>query len=183
WFGGPISIPKLFSGKDRAFFFVNYEEYRLPEATVRQRTVLNPLTQTGVFQYSTSSGVQQVNLLQLAAKVGCAGCTTTIDPTIGKLLGDIRNSTNGKGDIQQLTDPNLQRFTFINKGGQTRYFPTVRFDFNLTSKHHPENIYNYNKFDSVVDFLNNVDPAFPGFPNHGSQISNRFSTVTALPST
>ena len=28
--GGPISIPKLFSGKDRAFFFVNYEEFRLP---------------------------------------------------------------------------------------------------------------------------------------------------------
>ncbi|MEP7272652.1 MAG: carboxypeptidase regulatory-like domain-containing protein, partial [Acidobacteriota bacterium] len=26
--GGPISLPKLFNGKDRAFFFVNYEEYR-----------------------------------------------------------------------------------------------------------------------------------------------------------
>lgn len=181
-FGGPISVPKVFSGKDRAFFFVNYEEYRLPEQTTRQRTILNPTTQTGIFQYNTSSGVQSVNLLQLAQKVGCSGCTTTIDPTIGKLLADIRSSTS-QGAIQQLTDPNLQRFTFTNTGGQDRYFPTVRLDFNLTSKHHLENIWNYNYFGSKVDFLNSVDPAFPGFPNHGSQISNRFSNVTALRST
>jgi hypothetical protein len=181
--GGPITIPKIFNGKDRAFFFVNYEEYRLPEQTFRQRTILSPDAQKGIFKYNTSSGVQQVDLLQLATKVGCNGCTATIDPTVGKLLADIRNSTNGVGDIQALTDPNLQRFSFINQGGQTRYFPTVRLDFNLTSKHHLENIWNYNYFGGVVDFLNNVDPAFPGFPNHGSQISNRFSNVTALRST
>jgi hypothetical protein len=34
-----------------------------------------------------------------------------------------------------------------------------------------------------MDFLNNVDPAFPGFPNYASQASNRFSNVTALRST
>ncbi len=181
--GGPISIPKLFDGKDKAFFFVNWEAYRLPEQTVRQRTILNPLTQTGVFRYNSSSGVQEVNLLQLAQRVGCVGCTTTIDPTVGKLLADIRNSTQGKGDIQQLTDPNLQRFTFTNTGGQDRYFPTVRLDFNLTSKHHLENVWNYNYFGSKVDFLNGVDPAFPGFPNFASQVSNRFSNVTALRST
>src|SRR5215470_17724048 len=40
-FGGPISIPGLFDGKDRAFFFVNYEEYRLPEkSSPRTRTIL-----------------------------------------------------------------------------------------------------------------------------------------------
>jgi hypothetical protein len=181
--GGPISIPGLFSGKDKAFFFVNWEAYRLPEQTVRQRTILHPSTQSGIFQYNTSSGVRTVNLFQLAQQVGCAGCTTTIDPTISKLLGDIRSSTNGNGDIQQLTDPNLQRFTFTNTGGQDRYFPTVRLDFNLTSKHHLENIWNYNYFGSKMDFLNSVDPAFPGFPNYASQISNRFSNVTALRST
>ncbi|MGH9941745.1 MAG: hypothetical protein ACRD9R_05210, partial [Pyrinomonadaceae bacterium] len=77
----------------------------------------------------------------------------------------------------------LQRFTFINPGGQKRYFPTVRLDANLTSKHRLENVYNYQKFDSQVDFLNGTDPSFPGFPNFGSQKSNRFSNVTALRST
>src|ERR1041385_796581 len=38
--GGPISVPKLFNGKDKLFFFANYEEYRLPETSVqRVRTI------------------------------------------------------------------------------------------------------------------------------------------------
>src|SRR5262249_9773051 len=119
--GGPISLPKVFNGKDKAFFFVNYEEYRLPEQTFRQRTILNPLAQQGVFQYNTSSGVQQVNLLQLAAaQVGCSGCTSTPDPTVAKLLADIQQSTKSTGAIRQLTDPNLQEFSFTNTGGQRR---------------------------------------------------------------
>ncbi len=175
--GGPITIPGVFNGKERAFFFVNYEEYRLPEQVTRQRTILNPTTQAGVFQYATSSGVKTVDLLQLAQ---ANGQTSAIDPTVGSLLGAIRSAATSAGGIQQLSDPNLQRLTFINKGGQSRFFPTIRFDFNLSSKHHLEDIYNYQKFDGVVDFLNGVDPAFPGFPNHGSQISNRFSNVIAL---
>ncbi|MBS1786804.1 MAG: carboxypeptidase regulatory-like domain-containing protein [Acidobacteria bacterium] len=182
--GGPISIPKVFSGKDRAFFFVNYEEYRLPEQATRQRTILNPLTQTGLFQYNTSNGVRSVNLLQMAAnQANCSACTATLDPTVSKLLADIRQSTTTTGTIEQLSDPNLQRYTFTNSGSQRRTFTTVRFDFNLSSKHHLENIYNYDYFGSTVDFLNSRDPVFPGFPNKGSQISNRFSNVIALRST
>ncbi|MBS1789529.1 MAG: TonB-dependent receptor [Acidobacteria bacterium] len=182
--GGPISIPKVFNGKDKAFFFVNYEEYRLPEQTFRQRTVLNPLTETGVFQYNSGGSVRQVNLLQLAAsQANCSACTSTIDPTIAKLLADIRKSTTTTGSILQLTDPNLQQFSFTNTGGQRRTFTTVRFDLNLSSKHHLENIYNYDYFGSKVDFLNSADPIFPGFPGQASQISNRFSDVIALRST
>ena len=75
--------------------------------------------------------------------------------------------------------PNVNQFTFFNIGGQTRRFPTVRLDANLGKNHHLENITNYQQFDGIVDFLNNVDPAFPDFPNHGSQRSNRFSNSSA----
>jgi carboxypeptidase family protein len=178
--GGPISIPKIVNGRDRAFFFVNYEEYRLPEQTFRQRNILNPLTQSGVFQYAGG----QVNMLALAAsQTGCSGCTATLDPTTAKLLADIAQSTKTAGSIRQLDDPNLQEYSFTNTGGQRRTFTTVRFDFNLTDKHHLENIYNYDYFGSKVDFLNNADPIFPGFPGQASQISNRFSDVIALRST
>ena len=119
-------------------------------------------------------------MLTLASTLGQ---TSTVDPTVGPLLAQIRSASSSEGNISALTDPNLQRVDFTNTGGQKRYFPTVRLDFNLTDKHHLENVWNYQKFGSVVDFLNNVDPAFPGFPNHGSQISNRFSNVTALRST
>jgi hypothetical protein len=102
----------------------------------------------------------------------------TADPTVSALLNGIRSSVSGL-TFTQLGDPNLQQVSFNNIGGQTRRFPTVRFDFNVMKSHHIENIWNYQQFGGIVDFLNNVDPAFPGFPNHGSQISNRFSNVTA----
>jgi hypothetical protein len=45
-------------------------------------------------------------------------------------------------------DFNRQQVSFINPGGQTRRFPTVRLDFNPTNKHHIENIWNYQQFGS-----------------------------------
>ncbi len=198
--GGPIMLPKKlfgpvgFDGRSRAFFFVNYEEFRQPTQITRQRTIFSPDTQQGIFQYNRTVNkvptIQKVNLLDLAAKSNCAPagapavpCTTTIDPVVQNLLADIRNSTQGIGGIQQLNDPNLQRFTFANNSAGKRYYPTIRLDFNLSEKHQLENVYNYQNYLTTVDTLNNVDPAFPAFPNLGSQISNRFSESLTLRST
>jgi hypothetical protein len=205
-FGGPISIPGLFSGKDKAFFFVNYEEYRLPEKSPgRVRNILSPEAQSGIHRFTTtlqncapgqSSGCYNppaavtctvgstrtcsVNVLAMAAAAGLPSLLSTPDPTISALLSDIRSSLTGVNAIIQPTgNPNIQQATFFNTGGQVRKFPTVRFDFKLTDKHHIENIWNYQQFRSTVDFLNGVDPIFPGFPNFGSQDSNRFSNSTA----
>jgi len=180
--GGPILVPKLFNGRDKAFFFVNFEEFRQPNAITRDRTIMNPDTQRGIFQYNvmTVNGqnqVQQVNLFTLP------GQTATIDPVVGKLLADIRNATTNTGGIVKLPNPNLQTFTFSNSSSGIRYLPTVRFDFNLTSKHHLENVYNYQSYVTTIDTLNNRDPQFPGFPNHGGQFSNRFADSLALRST
>lgn len=178
--GGPITIPKLFDGKDKAFFFVNYEEFRLPEQQLRQRTILSPLAQTGTF--TTTSGTQ-VNLLTLA---GANGFTSTVDPTIGALLGDIRSSTSlQQGSVLPIAgDPNRQQFNFVGIGGQNRYFTTVRLDFNLTPNHSLSNVWNYQEFGGKpVDFLNFTDPSFPGFPNSAGQNSQRWTNVTSLRST
>ncbi|HEX5875474.1 MAG TPA: TonB-dependent receptor [Pyrinomonadaceae bacterium] len=178
--GGPIRIPKLFDGRDKAFFFVNYEEFRLPEQQLRQRTILNPLAQTGVF--TTTSGAQ-VNVLNLAA---ANGFTSTVDPTIAALLGDIRASTSLQGGsiLPIPGDLNREQFNFVGQGGQDRYFTTVRLDFNLTSNHALSNVWNYQEFGGKpVDFLNFTDPAFPGFPNSAGQNSQRWTNATSLRST
>lgn len=176
--GGPMIVPGVLK-KGKAFFFVNYEEYRLPEAQLRTRTVLSPNAVAGIFQYGATS----VNLYTLAAAsdcdpvtVGVQPCTSTPDPTILALL----NSTRGvAGTYNALTDPNIQTLSFTNQGGQKRQFPTARFDFEVNKNHHIETIYNYQVFRSKVDFLNNADPFAPGFPNFGSQDSNRYSSATA----
>lgn len=197
--GGPISVPGLFNGKDRAFFFFNYEEYRLPESTLRTRTVMSVPAQAGTYRFfsATNVAIAPVNpALNTTCATAPAGspsaflCSTDVmaraaaaglafatpDPTISGLLASIRSAIPGSVPTG---DPNLETTTFINKGGQTRRFPTVRFDFNLSKKHHIENIWNYQVFGSKIDFLNSVDPAFPGFPNQGAQVSIRFSDSMA----
>ncbi len=181
--GGPITIPHLINGKNKAFFFFNYEEFRLPEEGLRTRNVFDPLTQSGVFQYTGASGVQRVNLLNLAA---ASGQTSTIDPTVGKLLSDIAATTT-QGGVIPSSDPNINTFTFINKGGQIfAASPRCASTTNLNSKNSIEASWNYQKLSYTgqgVDFLNNSDPAFPGFPNKADIPSIRFSGAIAWRST
>jgi hypothetical protein len=193
--GGPMSLPKVFNGKDRAFFFVNYEEYRLPEkSTQRVRTIYTADAANGIYKFTTTSQTYappanvtcttgttrtcSVNVFTLAA---AAGLISTVDPTIQKLLADIRSSVSTVNGVLTPVSgsPNIEQFGFFNTGAQLRRFPTVRLDANLGKNHHLENITNYQEFLTKVDFLNNVDPIFPGFPNHGSQTSNRFSNTSA----
>jgi hypothetical protein len=93
------------------------------------------------------------------------GLATTVDPLIGTLLGSMRSAAQSVNAVftNPAGAPNVNQFTFFNIGGQTRRFPTVRLDANLGKNHHLENITNYQQFDGIVDFLNNVDPAFPDF--------------------
>ncbi|MBC7901241.1 MAG: TonB-dependent receptor, partial [Saprospiraceae bacterium] len=207
-FGGPIPFlnfgdgggPLFNSGKDRAFFFVNYERFHLNESSPpRTRQVLTTLGQSGVFSYTGTipaggvpaaspgltcvavSGTQmncQRNLLALA---GAAGLPTAIDPTVNSVLNLIRASTAGAGTFTPVSGINYrENFNFVNPGEQRRGFLALRFDFNLTKNHSLENVYNSQPFRSNVDFLNSVDPAFPGLSNAGSQESDRYSNSIAL---
>ncbi len=178
--GGPIWIPKLFDGRNKAFFFVNFEEFKQPTQVNRQRTILSPQAQAGNFQYSSSTGIRTVNLFDLAAR---NGQTSTVDPLIGKLLADIRSATNGVGGITNLTDPNFQRFSYSPGGSAFNQRPTIRFDVNMTDKHHLEIAWTYFRSRGGPDFLNNVEPAFPGFPNLGGQPADRYTGSVGVRST
>ena len=189
--GGPIRIPGLIKSNDKAFFFINYEEFRLPESVTRQRIVFAPSVLTGNFSWIRTSTTAnalctQINAAQqqctqnLLTLAGAAGFTSTRDPVVGPLL-DAINASTGKGGLANITGlPNEQQFTFINTGFQKRQFPTVNLTWNITKNHQLTNVYNYQIFRTKVDFLNNADPRFPDFPNHGAQNSNRFSDSATL---
>lgn len=201
--GGPLPFlnfgdkggPLFNSGKDRAFFFVNYEEFRQPESQSRTRIILTPEAQSGIYSYITgisnpapqgctaisSSQMQcQRNLFTIAA---ANNQLSTPDPTVSGLLARIRAATNGAGSITPITNsPNLQNFNFSPAGLQIRKFLALRFDFNLTKNHSLEFVTNRQKFVPSKDFLNSQDERFPGFPSY-TQGSNRNSYATALRST
>src|SRR5262245_38412556 len=177
--GGPISFPGLWSGRDKAFFFVNYEETRSPRNVTYTRNLMHPLGQQGIFRYTSGAGVQSVDLLALASR---NGQLATIDPTVAKLLADIRSSTS-QGQVEDLSDPSLQRLTYQNPAKSYTPSPTVRVDYNLTRKHRLTASYNYQHINSVPDTTNNQEPRFPGFPVTASQQSTRWTTSEALRST
>jgi len=178
--GGPVFIPGLLDGRNRLFFFLNYEEFRQPSTLTRNRTILSPDAQRGIFRYNTSSGVRAVNLFSLAA---ANGVTSTADPTIGQLLADIRAATGTTGTTSDLPDPNLQRYTFnVDRRSLNRY-PTVRMDWNVSDGHHVSGSLNYQRFLSTPDTLNGRDPVFPGFPVTATQTSQRIGFSSSLRST
>jgi hypothetical protein len=184
--GGPISLPRklfgplAFNGKDKAFYFINYEEYRYPSQQTRTRTIFVPAVENGNFLYTVGGATQSVNMLQLAAN---NGQTSTIDPTIQKMLSDIRNSTGLAGVLAPFSDPSYQYFYLTNKAQDTRKFLTTRGDFNLTSRHKLEMAWNYSYYGLPIDMLNSGDPRYPGFPSISGYLGNRYSDSAALRST
>jgi hypothetical protein len=179
--GGPIIIPGLWNGRNKGFFFVNYEESRSPGQNTENRTVLHPLAEQGIFRYTSGGQTRQVNLLALAA---ANGHVSAVDPTVGRLLADIRAAVTTAGTgLEDLTDPILQRFTYqYETKGVTKY-PTGRVDFNLTDKHRLTGSMNYTDLLSTPDTTNNREPNFPGFPGTGNQHSDRYTVQGTLRST
>ena len=95
--GGPIV-------RDRAFFFVHYEQVRNPNDASRTRTALHPRALDGWFRYNVTVGGQQtvreVNVLDLAR---ANGQIATTDPTVMRTLQAIQASpqTTGSHDAGQ----------------------------------------------------------------------------------
>jgi TonB dependent receptor len=186
-YGGPLPFPhfgeggpKIHSGKDKAFFFFNYEEFRQPESQSRTRVVLNPQAQLGNFSYIAGGVTTTRNLLTLAA---ANGQVSSIDPTIASMLARIQSATGTSGNFTPITnDVNRQNYNFTPSGGQVRKFLALRFDFNLTKNHSLEFVTNRQLFVQSKDFLNGQDERFPGFPSY-TQGSARNSYSTAVRST
>ena len=176
-FGGPVRIPGLYDGRDKFFFFVNYEWVSSPGTNTATRTIMSPLSELGMFQYA---GGPPVNLMALAA---ANGQTARIDPIVAKLLADVRASTGKTGSLAATTDPLTQSFTWQQPTKGTTNYPTVRVDYNVTRKHRASFSFTRNHLISDPDTTNGYTRVYPEFPVHGLQDSVRYSGQVSVRST
>jgi hypothetical protein len=177
--GGPIVLPG-FNGRNRAFFFVNYEELRLPNNFTRTRNVLNPTAQAGRFRYDAGGTVREVNLLELAAR---NGQTTALDPTVQRVLGFINTGTSSAGVLNPQLDPNLNDYVWQSPGKQIERQPVVRIDYNVTNNHRLSGTFNRVAVTRDPDHLNGDDVRFPNAVNYAKFVSTRPLTSLTLRST
>jgi hypothetical protein len=183
--GGHIGMPII---KNKLFFFGNVEVYRLPGSQTFTRTYLTPSAASGIYTYADSSGaLHNINLLSLA---GNAGYTSTADPLLAKTYSTMASLAAAGGINKPNTssnDYNTETLSYAPTGKNDNNYYTTRIDYNITQKHQLSFVYNFDKYDSLPDFLNSDVPVFPGtgtvlFSNSliAGQRSNRFDGTLSL---
>jgi hypothetical protein len=160
-FGGTISgpLPLLSFGeggptvlRKKAFFFFNYEGFRLAQQVSAAATTLLPQARTGLFTYTDTAGVQRTvnvltgtgfNLSTAANQTAFtnAGGVLSVDPIIQTRLLD-RLPTTGNGIT---TGTNFLQTVNFNRGaGSTRNGIAMRFDFDINDQNSFNVVYKRN---------------------------------------
>ncbi|MEW5982842.1 MAG: TonB-dependent receptor [Acidobacteriota bacterium] len=178
--GGPIRIPGLYDGRNKAFFFVHYEQLRFPNSFTRTRNVLHERALDGWFRYQFGSTVREVNVLQLAA---ANGQISAKDPTVFKLLQQIEAAMLTTGTRSASADPLYDNYTWLSPGELFEHQPTIRLDYNLGSRHRLSGSFSAITATRDPDYLNSADSRFPGAPNFRIFTSTRPIFSTSLRST
>ena len=122
--GGPIK-------RDKIFFYVNYEAYRLRNQAAEDATILTQDARNGIFTYRDTTGaIRKSNILQT---VGLAP-----DPTMAAQLSQVpgpQNINNFRvGDSQPGLLLNTAGYSYLVRNNRDRDNATGRLDYNLSPK-------------------------------------------------
>jgi len=174
--GGPIMLPG-FDGRNKAFYFVNYEQIRFPNNFTRTRTVLNRRALDGWFRYQVGDQIREVNVLALAA---ANGQRAAVDPTVRSLLNAMTAAMGTTGSVTGSSDPLLDSYVWQSPGTLFEQQPTVRLDVNLSDRHRLSGSTQAVWQRRDPDYEAGTDPRFPGGANFVSYRSTRPLTSVTL---
>ncbi|HEV2417362.1 MAG TPA: TonB-dependent receptor [Terriglobia bacterium] len=130
-FGGPVVIPRLYNGRNKSFFYVDYEGYRSPRSQVLQNTVPTQDMRSGNLANQCPQGFtngicnnssNQIYQLNGQPYLNNQIPTTAINPITAKLLSLYPLPNNGStftGNNYNVNEPaNLDSNTFDVRGDQ-----------------------------------------------------------------
>src|SRR5688572_15174085 len=179
--GGPVYFPafgeggpRIWSGKDTAFFFFSYEGFRENFSTTRNRTVLTETARQVIFRYGPG-GSLSVNLLAI-------GDEHAFNPITMALINStpLPNNTNcGANDTY-----NISCFRYNVNGSDPNDKYVARYDHHLVKdssfgSHKLEFVFNKADFFLGPDTFNGLEAPFIGGIN-AFQESKRYLLTAAL---
>ena len=160
--GGPLTIPHVYSGRDRTFFFLDYEAQRLRQGLVESGTVPTNAQRSGDF---SASGLHTIydplsgNTTATRSQMSCNGklnviCPSRISPQSAAVLAYYPQANNGANSFQAVPSQAIDWDQF-----------TVRVDHQLTKS---------NRLFARWAYVNNreVDPNFAPLLKTASLTSN-----------
>ena len=109
--GGPVEIPKVYKGKDKTFFFVDYEGLRQGSATTLQTTVPTPAQRTGVFSKTFNASGQPVIIYDPSTTVA-QGTGYVRTPFPGNIIPSARIDPVAKNVVNYYPLPNQPGLPF-----------------------------------------------------------------------
>ncbi|BDC47716.1 hypothetical protein F183_A00320 [Bryobacterales bacterium F-183] len=158
--GGPVTIPKVYNGKDKAFFFFNFQRSKVIQQVVRNRTVLTPDAKRGIFAWTPTGGGpnQTFNIIQADPRgIG-------IDKAVAANLALLPDPNNL--DVGDRLNTAGYRFNAPANNEGTQW--TTKGDYNLRPTHRLWARASRFRTLTPADTLNNAEATFPGQPS-GSQ--------------
>ena len=144
--GGPVYIPKLFDGRDKFFFFGDYEGLREQTATTLLTTVPTKAERSGDFTADTNSSGAQIEIYDplttqssspyLRSQFACNGVPNTICPSRFDPVGA---AVLNYFPLPNVTGINSTQIDNYAASGSTPYDIDqwdVKLDANLTDRQH-----------------------------------------------